>query len=100
VAALVSASPGALGGLRGLVTVHATNGDMIDYLIAKHRAEGKLSPLYHYLSQPEVTEAEASARFDSPADYTAVAGGVGGVKTNRVGQWVNVRAGIVIVASL
>jgi dihydropyrimidinase len=28
----------------GLVTVHATNGDMIDYLVAKHRAEGKLSP--------------------------------------------------------
>ncbi|MEI2737625.1 MAG: hypothetical protein V9F01_02445 [Chitinophagaceae bacterium] len=44
----------------GLINVHATNGDMIDYLIAKHRAEGKLSPLYHYLSQPEVTEAEAS----------------------------------------
>ncbi len=43
----------------GLINVHATNGDMIDYLIAKHRAEGKLSPLYHYLSQPEVTEAEA-----------------------------------------
>ncbi len=47
----------------GMVTVHATNGDMIDYLIQKHRAEGKLSPLYHYLSQPEVTEAEASERF-------------------------------------
>lgn len=47
----------------GMVTVHATNGDMIDKLIAKHRAEGKLSPLYHYLSQPEVTEAEASGRF-------------------------------------
>ena len=44
----------------GLINVHATNGDMIDYLIAKHREEGKLSPLYHYLSQPEVTEAEAS----------------------------------------
>ena len=29
----------------GLINVHATNGDMIDYLIAKHRAEGKLSPL-------------------------------------------------------
>ena len=41
----------------GLVTVHATNGDMIDYLVAKHRAEGNLSPMYHYLSQPEVTEA-------------------------------------------
>ena len=32
----------------GLINVHATNGDMIDYLIQKHRAEGKLSPLYHY----------------------------------------------------
>ena len=26
----------------GMVTVHATNGDVIDFLIAKHRAEGKL----------------------------------------------------------
>jgi dihydropyrimidinase len=57
-------------GQGGLVTVHATNGDMIDYLIAKHRAEGKLSPLYHYLSQPEVTEAEASERFADLANYT------------------------------
>jgi dihydropyrimidinase len=54
----------------GMVTVHATNGDMIDYLIAKHRAEGKLTPRYHYLSQPEVTEAEASARFIDIAAYT------------------------------
>ena len=54
----------------GLVTVHATNGDMIDSLIAKHRAEGKLSPLYHYLSQPEVTEAEASGRFADMLNYT------------------------------
>src|SRR5882757_4518671 len=58
----------------GIVTVHATNGDMIDYLIAKHRAEGKLSPLYHYLSQPEVTEAEASGRFTDIADYTGCPG--------------------------
>lgn len=58
----------------GMVTVHATNGDMIDYLIAKHRAEGKLSPLYHYLSQPEVTEAEASGRFADMANYTGVPG--------------------------
>lgn len=58
----------------GLVTVHATNGDMIDYLIAKHRAEGKLSPLYHYLSQPEVTEAEASERFADMANYTGCTG--------------------------
>lgn len=54
----------------GMVTVHATNGDMIDYLIAKHKSEGKLSPRYHYLSQPEVTEAEASGRFADIANYT------------------------------
>jgi len=58
----------------GLINVHATNGDMIDYLIAKHRAEGKLSPLYHYLSQPEVTEAEASSRFADMAAYTGCPG--------------------------
>jgi len=54
----------------GLVTVHATNGDMIDSLIAKNRAAGNLSPIYHYLSQPEVTEAEASARFADMLEYT------------------------------
>jgi dihydropyrimidinase len=47
----------------GMVTAHATNGDMIDYLVAKHRKEGKLAPVYHYLSQPEITEGEASSRF-------------------------------------
>ncbi len=54
----------------GMVTAHATNGDMIDFLVAKHRSEGKLSPLYHYLSQPEVTESEASGRFADIANYT------------------------------
>ncbi len=58
----------------GLVTVHATNGDMIDSLVAKHRSEGKLSPLYHYLSQPEITEAEASARFADMLHYTGCPG--------------------------
>ncbi|MCF6129641.1 dihydropyrimidinase [Flavobacterium sp. AS60] len=58
----------------GLINVHATNGDMIDFLIAKHKSEGKLSPLYHYLSQPEVTEAEASSRFADMADYTGCPG--------------------------
>ena len=56
----------------GMVTVHATNGDVIDGLIAKHRKEGKLSPLYHYLSQPEITESEASGRFVDMAYYTDV----------------------------
>ena len=58
----------------GLVTVHATNGDMIDSLISQHRSQGKLSPLYHYLSQPEVTEAEASARFTDMLEYTGCPG--------------------------
>ena len=56
----------------GMVTVHATNGDVIDGLIAKHRKERKLSPLYHYLSQPEITESEASGRFVDMAYYTDV----------------------------
>lgn len=58
----------------GLINVHATNGDMIDYLIDKHRSEGKLSPLYHYLSQPEITEAEASERFADMSFYTGCSG--------------------------
>ncbi|MDO9185662.1 MAG: dihydropyrimidinase [Bacteroidia bacterium] len=56
----------------GMVTTHATNGDMIDYLVAKHKAEGKLSPLYHYISQPEITESEATGRFADMAQYTGV----------------------------
>ncbi len=58
----------------GLVTVHATNGDMIDSLIARNLASGKTKPLYHYLSQPEVTEAEASARFCDMLHYTGCPG--------------------------
>src|SRR5688572_19985926 len=58
----------------GMVNVHATNGDMIDYLVAKHKSEGKTAPIYHYLSQPEVTEAEASCRFADLADYTGCPG--------------------------
>ncbi|MBL0127180.1 MAG: dihydropyrimidinase [Flavobacteriales bacterium] len=56
----------------GMVTVHATNGDMIDFLVQKHRSEGKMAPLYHYLSQPEITEAEASGRFADMAWHTGV----------------------------
>lgn len=56
----------------GMVTVHATNGDMIDHLVEKFRSEKKLTPLYHYLSQPEITEAEASSRFADMAFYTDV----------------------------
>ena len=64
----------------GMVTAHATNGDMIDFLVAKHRSEGKLAPLYHYLSQPEVTEAEASNRFAQMAQFVS---GNGAVRRQR-----------------
>jgi dihydropyrimidinase len=56
----------------GLAMTHATNGEMIDALIAKHRAEGNLSPLYHYLSQPEITEEEATGRFTDLAYLAGV----------------------------
>jgi dihydropyrimidinase len=58
----------------GLINVHATNGDMIDFLVEKYRNEGKLAPLYHYLSQPEITEAEASSRFVDMSSYTGCPG--------------------------
>ncbi len=58
----------------GMVTVHATNGDMIDYLVAKNKAEGNRAPIYHYLSQPEITEAEASGRFADMTEYTGCPG--------------------------
>jgi dihydropyrimidinase len=58
----------------GMVTVHATNGDVIDFLIAKNIAEGNTAPIYHYLSQPEVTETEASERFATMAGYTGCPG--------------------------
>ena len=58
----------------GMVTVHATNGDMIDSLIAQNRTLGNRAPIYHYLSQPEVTEAEASARFADMLYYTGCEG--------------------------
>jgi len=56
----------------GIVAVHATNGDIIDYLVEKHKSENKLSPLYHYLSQPEITETEASGRFTDLAFLSGV----------------------------
>lgn len=58
----------------GLINVHATNGDMIDYLVQKNRTAGNRAPLYHYLSQPEVTEAEASERFVDMAEFTGCPG--------------------------
>lgn len=45
-----------------MINVHAENPDLIDLNIAKFKAEGKLSPWYHYMSRPEFVEAEADKR--------------------------------------
>ncbi|MBI4237401.1 MAG: dihydropyrimidinase [Deltaproteobacteria bacterium] len=49
--------------LGGLLTVHAEHGDMIDSLIAQHRAAGHTAPRYHAASHPELAETEASGRI-------------------------------------
>jgi dihydropyrimidinase len=56
----------------GIATVHATNGDMIDTLKRQYRDTGCVSPLYHALSQPEITETEATGRFAALALKTGV----------------------------
>jgi dihydropyrimidinase len=56
----------------GIVSVHGTNGDIIDYLVQKNIEAGNTSPLYHYLSQPEITESEATGRFIDMAYQTGV----------------------------
>jgi dihydropyrimidinase len=45
-----------------LVCVHAENKDMIDMYINQYKAEGKLSPWWHYMSRREFIEAEADKR--------------------------------------
>jgi len=46
----------------GLVTVHAENGDLVDSLVQTSREAGNLTPRYHALTRPEITESEATGR--------------------------------------
>ena len=46
----------------GLVSVHAENYYIIDYLVKKYLAEGKGEPKYHALSRPPLAEGEATGR--------------------------------------
>jgi dihydropyrimidinase len=48
--------------LGALIMVHAENGDVLNYLINKHVAEGKKEPIWHALSHPPEAEAEAAGR--------------------------------------
>lgn len=47
----------------GMVISHCENGDMIDELVNEAKAEGNLSPRYHYLTRPEIAETEATGRI-------------------------------------
>lgn len=46
----------------GRVSVHAENGSLIRYLVAKHVAEGRSAPIWHARSHPPEMEAEATSR--------------------------------------
>lgn len=48
--------------LGALVMVHAENGDVIDYLIAKALEEGNTDPIYHARTRPPELEGEATGR--------------------------------------
>lgn len=48
--------------LGALIMVHAENGDVLNYLINKHVAEGKKEPIWHARSHPPEAEAEAAGR--------------------------------------
>lgn len=45
-----------------LVCVHCENGDVIDDLVKKARAQGKTAPYYHPLTRPPEVEEEATSR--------------------------------------
>ncbi len=46
----------------GRVSVHAENGSLIRYLVAKHVVEGSSAPIWHARSHPPEMEAEATSR--------------------------------------
>lgn len=53
----------------GLVSFHAENGDLIDFLVDKFKKEGKLSPKYHALAHAPEAEIEAAGRVMDLAQY-------------------------------
>jgi dihydropyrimidinase len=50
------------GELGAIVNVHAENGSLIDELTADLRGAGKIQPVYHARSRPEIAEEEATFR--------------------------------------
>ena len=56
----------------GMICMHAENGGVIDVLVKKALAEGKLEPKYHALTRPMSAEAEATRRALSLAEIAGV----------------------------
>ncbi len=51
-----------------LICMHAENGGVIDVLVQRALAEGKTAPIYHALTRPTTTEAEAVHRAIAMAE--------------------------------
>ncbi|HVA66301.1 MAG TPA: dihydropyrimidinase [Elusimicrobiota bacterium] len=56
----------------GIICMHAENGGVIDVLVQKALAEGKIEPKYHALTRPMSAEAEATRRAIALADMAGV----------------------------
>ncbi|TPW17308.1 MAG: dihydropyrimidinase, partial [Elusimicrobia bacterium] len=56
----------------GMICMHAENGGVIDVLIQKALAEGKIEPKYHALTRPMSAEAEATRRAIALAEMAGV----------------------------
>ncbi|AWR93716.1 dihydropyrimidinase [Acidianus brierleyi] len=51
----------------GVTGIHAENGEIINELIQEFLKEGKVEPIYHYYSRPDILEIEATNRIASIA---------------------------------
>jgi dihydropyrimidinase len=56
----------------GMICMHAENGGVIDVLVKKALAEGKIHPKYHALTRPMTAEAEATRRAIALAEMAGV----------------------------
>lgn len=56
----------------GTICMHAENGSVIDVLVKKALAEGKISPEWHALTRPMTAEAEATHRAIALAEIAGV----------------------------
>jgi dihydropyrimidinase len=56
--------------LGAMVTVHAEHADLVDSLVARHIAQGKVHPRFHAQSRPPEVEGEATSRALTLAKVT------------------------------